>query len=224
MKKALLIAGVSFGLFACNDDNTSSATDTVADSTHHVDSPAESTSVNTGTVDTAGMSGKSMMTLMQANMNQMMDLPSTGNPDNDFAAFMKIHHMGALDMAQYELAKGTDPLLKKMAQRIIDDQQKEIAKFNTFLSGHTPHGGGDAFYKAAMGQMRSMKMEMDHAGSVDKQFAAMMILHHQGAIDMSNIYLKNGGHEAEIQKMANTIIASQQKEIAELQAWLNKNK
>jgi len=166
----------------------------------------------------------SMMDMMTKNMQEMKSLQSTGNPDNDFAAMMKIHHIGALDMAQAEVAQGTDAQLKEMAQRMIDAQQKEIAELNTFLSGHKAHGGGDAFYKEVMAQMNNMKMEMDHSGSVDKQFAQMMIPHHQGAIDMSKAYIKSGAHEEKLKTMANKIIADQQKEIGELQGWLDKNK
>ena len=151
-------------------------------------------------------------------------MSSTDNPDNDFAAMMKTHHMGALEMAQVEVAQGQDPQLKQMAQKMIDAQQQEIAQLNSFLSGHQAHGGGDAFHKAVMSQMNNMKMDMDHSGSIDKQFAQMMIPHHQGAIDMAKAYLKAGAHEEQLKTMANKIIADQQKEINELQTWLSKNK
>jgi uncharacterized protein (DUF305 family) len=36
-------------------------------------------------------------------------------------------------MAQVELAHGTDPQLKKMAQKIIDDQNKEISQMQDWL-------------------------------------------------------------------------------------------
>ena len=47
------------------------------------------------------------------------------------AAFLKMmipHHEGALEMAKVELDKGQDPELKKLAQQIIDAQQREIAE------------------------------------------------------------------------------------------------
>ncbi len=107
---------------------------------------------------------------------------------------------------------------------MIDDQQKEVSEFNTFLSGHNAHGGGDAFFKEVMIKMNNMKMDMDQSGSVDKQFAQMMIPHHQSAIDMSNAYINSGAHEEKLKIMANNIISSQKKEIKELQTWLGKNK
>ncbi len=218
MKKIFLIAGIVAGITACNDDSesTTTADTTTMHETHTTDAGAG--------MDTAGMSGKSMMSMMQANMDQMKAMASTGNPDNDYAAMMKTHHMGAVEMAQVELAQGTDAELKQMAQKMLDAQQKEIAELNTFLSGHSAHGGGESFHKEAIASMNNMKMSMDHSGSVDKQFAEMMIHHHQGAIDMSKIYLKSGAHEEKLMAMAKKIIADQEKEIKELQAWLDKNK
>lgn len=163
------------------------------------------------------------MDMMNKNMQEMKSMQSTGNPDNDFAAMMKTHHMGALEMAQAELSQGTNAEMKAMAQKMIDAQQQEIAELNTFLSGHKAHGGGDAFHKEVMGQMNSMKMDMNHSGSFDKQFAQMMIPHHQSAIDMSKVYLKSGAHEEKLKAMANKVVADQQKEIGELKAWLAKN-
>lgn len=213
------------GLVACggNDNSHSAQSTATADTASHNAHQANGTSTQTGTIDTTAMAGQSMMSLMHANMDQMKAIPSTGNPDNDFAALMKVHHMGALEMAQLELAKGADPQLKQMAQKMLNDQQREIAELNTFLSGHQAHGGGEVFYKDVMGQMNNMKMDMDQSGSVDKQFVQMMIPHHQGAIDMAKAYLKAGAHEEKLKTMANKIIEEQQKEIQELQTWLKQH-
>jgi uncharacterized protein (DUF305 family) len=158
-------------------------------------------------------------------MNQMKAVPSTGNPDTDFATLMKVHHQGAVDMAHLLLAKGTDPKLKQMAQRMITSQQNEIAAFSNILNSNSPNNSsGDDFYKETMKGMDNMHMDMDQSGSVDKQFVQMMIPHHQGAIDMSGTYLKSGAKNNQLKKMATAIIADQQKEITEMQAWLNNNK
>ncbi|RYZ49964.1 MAG: DUF305 domain-containing protein [Sphingobacteriales bacterium] len=222
MRKALFTVGTMVALAACNsggDSNTSSTSisDTAAATT------SQPTTTPPTAPDTAGMSGKSMMGLMQGNMDQMKAMPSTGNPDNDFAGLMKIHHMGAIEMAQLELAQGTDSEIKAMAQKMLDAQQGEVAQLNSFLSGHQAHGGGDAFYKKVMGQMNSMKMDMDHSGSVDKHFVQMMISHHQGAIDMAKAYQETGAHEAQLKTMAGKITTDQQREIQELQGWLAKH-
>ena len=50
----------------------------------------------------------------------------TGDPDRDFAAMMIPHHQGAIDMAKVELIYGRDPILRRLAQGIIVEQQQEI--------------------------------------------------------------------------------------------------
>lgn len=222
MIKALWITGLVFTLVACNSNGEGKRND--ADTVDH--SAHRDGTANTGTTvqstDTASGDGLSMMAIMNRMMENMKGVRSSGNPDNDFAALMKAHHLGAIEMAQAEVAGGTDPEIKAMAQKMMDDQQREVAEFNTFLSGHTAHGGGDAFFKEAMKHMDNMKMDMDHSGSVDKQFVQMMIPHHQSAIDMAQAYLKAGAHEQKLKKMAENIIRTQQEEIKRLQAWLAK--
>ena len=70
---------------------------------------------------------------MQAMHDQMKSMPMSGKVDQDFAGMMIAHHQGALTMAQEELAKGKHAELKKMAQMMIDDQQREIAEFQAWL-------------------------------------------------------------------------------------------
>jgi uncharacterized protein (DUF305 family) len=50
----------------------------------------------------------------------------TGDHDRDFAAMMIPHHQGAIDMAKVELIYGRDPVLRRLAQGIIVEQQQEI--------------------------------------------------------------------------------------------------
>src|SRR5687767_6506614 len=121
MKKIILIAGLSMGMIACNDSGNNESTNTNSDTVRQNDSPN-----TTQSIDTSGMGGKSMMSMMQSMMDNMKAIQSTGNPDNDFASMMKAHHMGAIEMAQMEVAKGSDPQIKQMAQKMIDDQQKEV--------------------------------------------------------------------------------------------------
>lgn len=58
----------------------------------------------------------------------MADLTSkTGTEfDQAWVAMMIEHHAGAIDMARTELAKGTNPDAKAMAENIIRTQQSEI--------------------------------------------------------------------------------------------------
>lgn len=87
-----------------------------------------------------GMSGgMDMKAMMKDNNDKMSSMAMTGNSDVDFAMMMRIHHQGAIDMAQAELRDGKDPQMRKMAQDIIAAQKKEIAQFDKFLAknGHS---------------------------------------------------------------------------------------
>jgi uncharacterized protein (DUF305 family) len=83
----------------------------------------------------AGMHGPAMQSAMER-MQQGMDAPMSGDPDVDFARMMIPHHQGAIDMARSELEHGKDEELRRMAQKIIDDQGREIAELNDWLARH----------------------------------------------------------------------------------------
>jgi len=74
-----------------------------------------------------------MMQAMERMDAGMMAAKPTGNPDRDFAAMMIPHHQGAIDMAKVELIYGRDPVLRRLAQGIIVDQQQEIELMQRYL-------------------------------------------------------------------------------------------
>lgn len=83
-------------------------------------------------------------------------------------------------------------------------------------------GGGHEMMQSmtrGMEQMKSMPM----TGDVDKDFATMMRMHHQQAVEMGEMELKNG-KDAKMKAMAKKIIKDQRKEIKEFDDWLAKRK
>ena len=52
--------------------------------------------------------------------------------DKRFIDMMIPHHQGAITMAKDALQKSQHPEIKKMAQNIIDSQQKEIKQFQAW--------------------------------------------------------------------------------------------
>jgi uncharacterized protein (DUF305 family) len=73
-----------------------------------------------------------------------------------------------------------------------------------------------------MSIMHTMSVEMDAmqmTGDSDDDFATMMMMHHQGAINMGTKELEKGD-VAELKTMAQTMIDMQQAEIAELETFL----
>jgi uncharacterized protein (DUF305 family) len=57
---------------------------------------------------------------------------------------------------------------------------------------------------------------------IDASFAAMMVPHHQGAVDMARLQLLYGKDPA-LRRLAQSIIAEQQVEIQQMQAWLRQH-
>jgi uncharacterized protein (DUF305 family) len=73
--------------------------------------------------------------------------------------------------------------------------------------------------RAAMDKMMA-RMHAGRSGNVDRDFAAMMIAHHQGAIDMALAELRHGRNE-QLRRLAQAIVIEQQQEIAAMQAVLD---
>jgi uncharacterized protein (DUF305 family) len=64
---------------------------------------------------------------------------------------------------------------------------------------------------AAMNKMMA-DMTIKPTGDVDRDFVAMMVPHHQGAIDMAKAELKYG-HNEQLRRIAQEIVVTQQQEI-----------
>ena len=62
-------------------------------------------------------------------------------------------------------------------------------------------------------------MSIKPTGDVDHDFVAMMVPHHQGAIDMAQAELRYG-HNEQLRRMAQEIIVDQQQEIVAMRLAL----
>ena len=77
-------------------------------------------------------------------------------------------------------------------------------------------------YHEAMMRMDAPMMAGMMAKDPDVAWACAMIPHHRGAIEMSRVVLRTGNNP-EIKQMAEKVIVDQEREIAELTAWVQKN-
>jgi uncharacterized protein (DUF305 family) len=88
---------------------------------------------------------QAMDTGMKVMDRDMAAAPMTGDVDRDFAAMMIPHHQGAIDMAKAELTYGKDPVMRRLAQEILVDQESEI---NAMLLWLTKNGRRNPIEKA----------------------------------------------------------------------------
>ncbi len=99
-------------------------------------------------------------------------------------------------------------------------------------NGHAGHGAaaaqpkGDASASSVAFDAANAKMHKDmditYTGNADRDFVAGMIAHHQGAVEMAKIVIQYG-KDPGIRKLAEEIVAAQEKEIAWMKDWQAKN-
>ncbi len=152
-----------------------------------------------------------MMKSMQSGMSQMMSMKMTGDPDHDFAMMMRMHHQGAVEMADLEIKQGKNAPTKALATKIKAANEQEIKEMTQFLSTHKPASTKTG--QTGMKMMDSGKHSM--TGNTDHDFASMMAQHHQQAVEMARAFLKNGKTD-KMKTLATSIVNQQTQEITAL--------
>jgi uncharacterized protein (DUF305 family) len=88
--------------------------------------------------------------------DDMLRSPPSGNADVDFLVQMIPHHEGAVEMARLYLSSGNDPLIRRLAEEIIANQQAEInamkARLEILRKGADSSPGGFPALGGSRGQ------------------------------------------------------------------------
>jgi len=188
---------------------------------------ADRTIVPTLTTVSIQMQGDALMAATKKMMQAMHAQPKKGNADLDFAAMLKIHHQGAIDMAKIELQQGKDATMKAMAQNITDKQTKEIAELAQLITSlqsapknydpaNKQSGAGKAMSDNMTSMMKMGKMSMS---SLDHEFADMMVKHHKDGIMMSKSILAHAKND-QLRSMARKAIPEQTSDISKMEQWM----
>ena len=167
--------------------------------------------------------------------------------DQQFIDSMTPHHQSALMMAQMAVTKAKLPEVKRLARGIIADQKKEIAQMQAWRKAWYPkaaapmnHGSmagmnhgdmkmsgdkmtmpGEMMGLPMKGEMDMGKLKSAKGRDFDRMFLQMMIPHHAGAVVMAQEAL-NVTARPQIRKMSHAIIASQSREIGQMQGILDR--
>ena len=60
--------------------------------------------------------------------DRFKDMKLSGDPDKDFAALAIAHHEDLIFLARTQLEHGADEQLRRLAQKFVDEQQKQISE------------------------------------------------------------------------------------------------
>ena len=82
-----------------------------------------------------GPAGQENMMAMH-DMHQAMMKATDRDPDRAFAKMMIEHHKGAIAMAEVLMKRGDDAELKRMSQKTVEMQRKEISDLQGWLDRH----------------------------------------------------------------------------------------
>lgn len=137
--------------------------------------------------------------------------------DQAFLSEMVGHHQSAIEMAQIAVERAEHPELKQLAQNIVQAQQAEQAQMQNWLKQWYGDSAGE-MGGMQMGGMDSESKNLRTARPFDQAFIDAMIPHHQSAIREAQGALAQAEHD-DVRELARNIIARQQPEIAEMQAW-----
>jgi Domain of unknown function (DUF305) len=101
-----------------------------------------------------------------------------------------------------------------MAQEPTSAHRSHAATPIQYVADRTDNSGEASFLSENESAMSKMMIDMmvKPAGDIDRDFVAMMIPHHQGAVDMAKAELKYGHNEL-LRRLSKEIIANQQREI-----------
>mgnify|MGYP002039210986 FL=1 len=132
-----------------------------------------------------------------------------------------------------DMPKECRAMMETMPQACMDAMQQMMQGGMMHGGMAAPQGGESApadadvadFTKAyvdAMEEMHGPMMEGVMAEDPDVAFIRGMIPHHQGAVDMAKI-VQRYGDDPQTREWASQIIEAQEREIAEMQAWLDRN-
>jgi uncharacterized protein (DUF305 family) len=159
--------------------------------------------------------------------------------DVDFMSHMIDHHAQALVMSGWAPTHDAGPAIQRLAERIINGQQDEIASMQRWLRNRGQpvpepeaapkpmpmQADGHHHQHLMPGMLSQAQMkELDQArgAEFDRLFLTYMIQHHQGAVTMVNDLFGTPGaaRDESVFKLASDISADQSSEITRMEQML----
>ena len=121
---------------------------------------------------------------------------------------------------------GGDPVQQAVRETSANNQAATVTTGE--VSGPQTHGAdhaspsagvtpGDRAFAASEAEMHRL-MAAASGETVDQAYIAKMIAHHEGAVAMAEVALRDS-RDPEVRRMARAVVDAQTREIAEMRAW-----
>jgi uncharacterized protein (DUF305 family) len=161
---------------------------------------------------------------------------SAASLDQQYIDMMVPHHESAVAMAELAMERSQRSELQEFAAEIIAVQSTEIAQLRTWrmewfgseetppmsampmLQGMSMDMPGHDMHGATMDMEQDIR-DLESASDFDRAFLEAMIVHHEMAVEASEIVVA-GEVRPEIKALAEGVIADQRAEIQQMEAWL----
>jgi len=153
---------------------------------------------------------------------------SVEDVEKAFLTGMVHHHGTAIEMAEIAQERGRNPFIKGLADDIVTTQERETAQmmdiYTRLLDGELKpdpgaHDGlGLSAEEAGMTHTPETNDMLRTADPFDRAFVDEMVPHHTGAVKMAEVVLEST-KDAELRKLAEGIISTQEGEIEEMNAF-----
>ncbi|WP_030171356.1 DUF305 domain-containing protein [Spirillospora albida] len=144
--------------------------------------------------------------------------------DITFAQMMVPHHRQAIEMARLAESRAASSEVRSLAADIEKAQGPEIEQLSAWLTSWgspLPSGMHHEGMPGMMGDRQLKDLAAADGKAFDKAFLELMIVHHEGAVEMAETEQAKGAFPA-AKAMAGRIASSQTAEIATMRALLKK--
>lgn len=154
-------------------------------------------------------------------MSERMMAAVGANASETWVRKMIEHHRGAVAMNDLLIRQGGDPAVIEKARKTSEDQGREIQQLERMLEAGSIGAGtiGNANPYGQFEKTMHDRMMAAKGANLSETWIRKMIEHHRGAVDMSNILIRQGG-DPKVLQLARMTAQTQQKEIEELERMI----
>lgn len=168
------------------------------------------------------------LSIMDTMMVEMDKAAAGGSAEHLFIAQMIPHHEGAIAMSRYEIAHGKNYEMVQLAKSILAEQHTEVEQLKLWLKELplTKTAASTGYVEGMQKSMAAMMVDLPAEGQladIDTAFARVMLPHHQAAVDMARLGIREM-QDQQVTAFAKMLISSEQIEIEQMSTFIKHKK